>query len=133
MTLTRQTRLIAALHAVKVAGVGDYLASAAEAEDEREALFFVESAEMLLTEHKAAPFASVLTDSRSMVARRANGDVVALLPVDWLRKTSALSEQARELADRARKELGAKTLRVKLTGRMSEAAGRELTRIGWQQ
>jgi hypothetical protein len=132
MTLSRQARLIAALHAVKVPGVGDYVASAAEAEDEREALFFVESAEMLLTEHKASPFASVLTDSRSIVARRANGEVVALLPVDWLRHTAALSEQAQELAARARKELGAKTLRVKLSGRLSEAAGRELTRIGWQ-
>src|SRR6185436_19579208 len=51
-TLTSQTRFIAALHTVKVEGTADYVDAAAAAEDEREALFFVESAEMLAGLHK---------------------------------------------------------------------------------
>ena len=133
LTLTMQTRLIAALHAVKVPGVGDYLASAAEAADEREALFFVESAEMLMAEHKAAPVASVLTDSRAILAKRASGEGVLLLPIDWLRQSASATAQAKELASRAKAELGATSLRLKLTGRTSDAAARELAALGWKR
>ena len=133
LTLTMQTRLVAALHAVKVPGVGDYLASAAEAADEREALFFVESAEMLMAEHKAAPVASVLTDSRAILAKRASGEGVLLLPIDWLRQSASSTAQAKELASRAKAELGATSLRLKLTGRTSDAAARELTALGWKR
>ena len=54
-TLTMQTRLIAALHAVKVMGCADYVDTAADADDEREALFFVESAEWLVGLNKTEP------------------------------------------------------------------------------
>jgi hypothetical protein len=133
LTLTMQTRLIAALHAVKVPGAGDYLASAAEAADEREALFFVESAEMLMAEHKAAPVAAVLTDARAILAKRASGEGVLLLPIDWLRQTAMATSQAKELASRAKAELGATSLRLKLTGRISDAAARELAALGWKR
>ena len=133
LTLTMQTRLIAALHTVKVPGVGDYLASAAEAADEREGLFFVESAEMLMAEHKAAPVASVLTDSRAILAKRASGEGVLLLPIDWLRQSATATSQAKELASRAKTELGASSLRLKLTGRITDAAAKELTALGWRR
>ena len=86
-TLTLETRIIGALHAVRVPGAGAYLETAAEAADEREALFFVESAEMLRDLHKASPVTAVLDDVRALVARLRSGEAVALLPFDWLRRS----------------------------------------------
>jgi hypothetical protein len=88
-TLTMQTRLIAALHAVKVKGGADYVDTAADAEDEREALFFVESAEMLAGLHETEPVSALLGDSRGVVARR-GPRAIALLPVDWVRWTEEI-------------------------------------------
>jgi hypothetical protein len=108
-TLTMQTRLVAALHAVRVPGAADYLATAAEAEGEREALFYVESAEMLQRFHANSPVASMLPDSRAVVARMPAGQAVALLPFDWLRRSDAT------------------------TGKVTERAARDLVTVGWQQ
>ena len=54
-TLTSQTRFIAALDAVKAKGLVAFVDTAAKADGERSALFFVESAEMLQRAHAAAP------------------------------------------------------------------------------
>lgn len=132
-TLTMQTRIVAALRTVNVPGVGDYLTSAAEAEDDREALFFVESAEMLQTSHEALAVASVLTDSRAVVARRADGTATALLPLDWVRDSAATRAQFVELAERARKELGATSLRIVVGGTTTPAAAAAFATAGWRQ
>lgn len=132
-TLTMQTRLIAALTAVNVPGTGDYLASAAEAADEREALFFVESAELLQREHAASPVAAVLTDSRALVARRPAGEVLALLPLDWVRASASTTDEFGELARRAKDELGATSLRLVVTGTVSEPAAAALAAFGWRR
>jgi hypothetical protein len=105
-TLTMQTRLIAALHAVRVPGCADYVASAAEASTDREALFFIEGAEMLQAAHAESRVTSILADSRTVVARRPSGEVVALLPLDWVRYSDTGAATLREMATRA-KELGA--------------------------
>ncbi len=132
-TLTMQTRLVGALATVKVPGTGDYLASAAEATDEREALFFVESAEMLQREHETAAVATVLTDSRALVARRASGETVVVLPLDWIRADEATTAEFRELARRAKDELGATSLRLRVSGTMTEAATAALASTGWRR
>jgi hypothetical protein len=131
MTLTSQTRLIAALHAVRAAGCGDYVETAAGSRSEREALFFVESAEMLEKWHAREAVTSVLTDSRALVAKTRSGKGVALLPLDWIRWTDATETAVRDLTSRARQGLGAKELQIALTGRASEDATRELTALGW--
>jgi hypothetical protein len=133
LTLTAQTRLLSALHAVNVPGAGDYVASAAEAGDEREALFFVESAEMLPILHASSPVTSVLLDSRALVARLAMGEAVALLPLDWLRWTAAGAGEFREMATRAREELQATSLRLEVSGQVTERATRELAGLGWRR
>jgi hypothetical protein len=130
-TLTMQTRFIAALHAVPVPGVGDYLESAAEAEDEREALFFVESAEMLQVRHAQTPVASVLTESRAIVARHPDGRTVALLPLDWVRRSDPTTTEFKELAERARRELGATALTLEVSGTVTPAAAKDLASVGW--
>jgi hypothetical protein len=129
-TLTSQTRFIGALHAVKVKGCADYVDAASEAADEREALFFVESAELLAAAHKAAPVSAILEDSRALVAKTGT-TAVALLPVDWFHWTEALQKASTELSARARQELGAAALEARLTGATSPGAREGLKAAGW--
>ncbi len=132
-TLTLQTRIIAALRVVNVPGCGDYLASAAEAGDAREALFFVESAELLQQQHETSPVAVVLTDSRALVAKLPAGEALALLPLDWVRQSAETTVEFGELARRAREELGVTSLRLRVSGKVSPAAADTLARAGWRQ
>jgi hypothetical protein len=132
-TLTMQTRIIAALRTVNVPGVGDYVVTAAEAEDDRDALFFVESAEMLQAQHEASATASVLADSRAIVVKRADGTATALLPLDWLRDSASTRAQFAELAERSRRELGATSLRLVVAGTVTPAAAAALETAGWRR
>jgi hypothetical protein len=129
-TLTMQTRLIAALDGVKVKGCADYVESAADADDEREALFFVESAEWLAGLNKTEPVSSILGDSRAIVAKTGTR-AVALLPVDWVRWKEDLQKTTAELAARARRELGATALEMRVTGTVTAAAKAGLRAEGW--
>ena len=101
-TLTGQTRFIEALYTVKAKGCADYVAAAAEATSEREALFFVESAEMLQGLHKARPVTALLEDSRALVAQTQAG-AVALLPLDYVYWTEKFAKATVEIAGRARR------------------------------
>jgi hypothetical protein len=129
-TLTMQTRLIAALHEVKVKGCADYVDTAADADDEREALFFVESAEWLAGMNKAEPVSALLSDSRAIVAK-VGTRAVALLPVDWVRWTEEIQRVTSEFAARAKPELGATALEMRITGTATEAAKARLRSEGW--
>ena len=129
-TLTSQTRFIAALHAVKAKGCADYVDAAAEAANEREALFFVESAELLAGLHKTQPVTAVLEDSRAMIARTGT-TAVALLPLDWVRWTERLQKSAIEIASRAKQELGAGTLELRVSGTVTPTAKAGLGASGW--
>jgi hypothetical protein len=130
-TLTLHTRLATALSAVKAKGSADYAAAAAEADTEREALFFVESVELLRHLHAKASVAAILTDSRALVAKTQDGRGVALVPVDGIYWNEAGAEAVREAGARAKKELGATRLELHLTGRVSEVAKREVAALGW--
>ena len=130
-TLTYQTRLIGALHAVGAKGSADYVATAAEARSEREALFFIESAVMLQKWHARDPIKALLTDSRALVALSRRGSAIALLPLDWVRWTQATDRAVTQMGERVRKELGAKALTAVLTGRASERTTSEMRRLGW--
>jgi hypothetical protein len=130
-TLTRQTRLATALGAVKAGGVADYVESAAGAASDREALLFVESAEMLQSWHARERVSAVLTDSRAMVAAFGGGRVRALLPLDWVPWTADTEKAVAQIGDRARKELKATSLELVASGRASGRAQRELPRAGW--
>jgi hypothetical protein len=130
-TLTYQTRLIAALRVVDVSGVADYVRTATDATSEREALFFVESAEMLQQTHAREAVAGILTDSRALVAGGADGRARALLPLDWVSWTAATRTALKELTARVRQELRATRLEIAITGRASERALREFAKLGW--
>ncbi len=130
-TLTYQTRLVTALRPVNVGGVADYVRTAAEATSEREALFFVESAEMLQRWHAREPVLRVLTDSRAMVAVSAGGRARGLWPLDWIAWTGSTPAVLHQISSRARTELGATRLELDLTGRASDRAVGEFKKLGW--
>jgi hypothetical protein len=130
-TLTLHTALAGNLHQVNVPGVADYVATAAEADAERTGIFFAESAGMLARLHKQAPVAAVLTDSRALVAKTKDGRAVVLLPVDWVQWTAAYEKALAEVERRAKAELGATKLELRMTGRMSEVAKKEMAARGW--
>lgn len=130
-TLTLQTRLIAALYAVKAQGCGDYVLSAVDSKTERQALFTVESAELLQKLHAQAPVAAVLTDSRALVAKTQQGEAVVLLPLDWVRLTGSASATLAEIATRAKGELGATRLRLQVTGTITPQAAQAFEAAGW--
>jgi hypothetical protein len=130
-TLTYQTRFAAALDAVKAKGGADYVDTASRAQAEREALFYVESAEMLARFHAATPVTQVLSDSRAMVAKAGDGRAVALVPVDWIAWTEPYAKAVAEIGERSKKELGATGLELRLTGRMSDRAKQETKALGW--
>jgi hypothetical protein len=130
-TLTLYTRFAENLSAVSVPGAADYAATAAEADAEREAMFFVEGVEMLARYHKATPVAALLADSRALVAKTKDGRAVVLLPVDWVRWTEAYDKSLSEVERRVKSELGATKLELRMTGTMSAVAKKEMASRGW--
>jgi hypothetical protein len=130
-TLTLQTRLAQSLGAVNVKGCADYVATAAEADTEREAAFFAESAAMLERAHAKAGVTQVLGDSRAMVAKTKDGRALVLLPVDWVPWTEPVDKASAELVRRAKAELGASKIEMQTTGRVSDAAKKELAARGF--
>jgi hypothetical protein len=132
MTLSYETRLIAALHALKLPGSADRVAATAASRHEREALFHVESAELLQRQHGRTAFSALLTDSHATVAAAENGQAFALLPIDWLRWTATAESTLREIDARARRELKARTLVIVLTGEASGTASKELAARSWK-
>jgi hypothetical protein len=131
-SLSLHTRLAASLFAVKAPGCADYVATAAEADSEREALFFVESAEMLARFHATVPVSALLPDSRALVAKTREGRAVVLLPLDWVRWSQAYDQALAEITKRAPAELQASGLELRTTGKLSAMARKETTGRGWR-
>jgi hypothetical protein len=129
-TLTSQTRLATALGRVQVPGSADYVAAAARASGEREALFFVESAELLQRMHAAEPLTAVMTDSRALVAAR-GARAIVVLPLDYLRSTAETRQVMTEIDARARAELRATSIEVQTTGRVSDRLRGEMAAMNW--
>ena len=70
---------------------------------------------MLQALHAKSKVASVLTDSKTLVAKLPTGKAIAFLPVDWVRETSAASAVMREIGYRAKAELGATSLAIQVS------------------
>ena len=129
-TLTSQTRFIAALDAVKAKGLVAYVDTAAKADGERSALFYVESAEMLHRAHAAAPITAILDDSQVVVARQGS-HALMLLPLDYVRSTARSQEVLADVNARLKRELGVTRMEVRLSGQASERMRAEITGLGW--
>jgi hypothetical protein len=130
-TLTLHTRLVTALRQVNPKGGADYVATAADSANDREALFFTQSAEMLQLLHEKSPVAAVLPDSRAMVAKTKDGLGFVLLPVDYIRWTEFIEKALGEIAGRAKAELGVTKLELRTTATVSPTAKKELAARGF--
>jgi hypothetical protein len=130
-TLTYQTLFIDALYTVKAKGSAAYVDTASEAETEQQAVFFTESAQMLKKLDAANGFTAILPETRALVAKAKDGRAVALVPVDYLGWTASLNKAAIEIGERAKKELGATSLELQTSGRMSDLASRKMQALGW--
>ena len=131
LTLTMQTRILAALHPVKPVNVADFFETVIDARSEREAIFHVHSAEMLHELHARSPVRAILIDSRAMVAVTKAGEGVVLLPLDWLRETRTAVATMTEIAERARTELGATSLRIETDAHITPRARAAFSKAGW--
>ena len=89
-------------------------------------------AELLQRFHATAPVTALLTDSRALVAKTKKDErAIALVPVDWVQWTDAFAKAATQAGARAQKELGATKLELRLIGRISAVAKKELAALGW--
>jgi hypothetical protein len=131
MTPTHWVRTITALYAVRAKGSADYIDTAADAKSEREALFLSESAVMLQKLHTQSPVEAILTDTRVMIAKTKDGRAIALLPGDYMPWTEKLDHGSKELGERVRTELGAKSAEIFIQGEVSPRARQELKTAGW--
>ena len=125
-----QTRFIAALHAVKVKGCGSYVDTAEDAQNERQVVFFTESAELLQLFHAKTPVTAILPDSRALVATTQDGRAVILLAVDYIRWSEAFEKSLKEILGRAKSELGASRVELHMTGFASAGAKQQLKALG---
>jgi hypothetical protein len=129
-SLGYQTRFITALSAVKVKGCGSYVDTAEEAQNERQVVFFTESAELLQRFHAKTPVSAILPDSRAVVAKTADGRAVILLAVDFIRWTEPFEKSLKEILERSKSELGASRYELQLTGFASPGARQQLKALG---
>jgi hypothetical protein len=130
-TLGYQTRFIAALDAVKAKGSGSYVDTAEGAENESQVVFFTESAELLQRFHQTDPVEAILPDSRAIVAKTKDGRAVVLVAIDYFAWTEVAEKAVKEVSARAKAELKANALELRLTGRVSDLAKQRLKALGW--
>jgi len=129
-TLGYQTRFISALSAVKAKGCGSYVDTAEEARNERQVVFFTESAELLQRFHAKTPVVEILPDSRAVVAKTQDGRAVILLAVDFIRWSEPFEKSLKEILERSKKELGASRFELQMTGFASPGARTQLKALG---
>jgi hypothetical protein len=129
-TPSYSTRLIGALHKVKAPGCGAYVDTAEEAENERQVVFFTESAELLGRFHAQSPVTAILPDSKAVVAKTKDGRGVILLALDYVRWTEAFEKNLKEIQGRAKPELGVPVVELRMTGRASARAKEAMKPLG---
>jgi hypothetical protein len=129
-TLGYQTRFVTALSQVKAKGCGSYVDTAEEAQNERQVVFFTESAEMLQRFHAKTKASAILPDSRAVVAKTADGRAVILLAVDYIRWSDTFEKSLKEILARGKSELGATKFELQLTGFASAGAKQQLKALG---
>jgi hypothetical protein len=65
------------------------------------------------------------------VAKLPSGQALALLPLDWVRVSGTAKKQLTEMGARAKAELGATSLALRVSGQVTERATREYAALGW--
>lgn len=131
-SLTRQTRLIAALDSLKgLPGRSGFVERAARVTSEIHAQFFQEAAELMEIFHRRqTALVRLLPEAGGAGALAKGNRVVQLLPVDYMVWTEDLATHADRITNQAR-TLSPASREVWLTGQVSDRARDELRGRGW--
>ncbi len=132
--LARKTLLIASLNALPgVPGRAEYVARAADVEDEAGAQYYVDSAVLLdLFNRKQAPIESIVPDLPGACFAAKGGRFVCGFPLDYVVWTEGVATYMDLLAKRAEADFPKATRELWLTGRVSPRMAQELETHGWK-
>jgi hypothetical protein len=131
-TPSLSTVFVSALDAVRARGLTAYVEAASLAQTERDARFYTESAVLLQRLHGENPVEAALTGVKTMVVRTRDGRAIVLAPIDWLSWTAEFQKTLSSATERSRRELGASSLEMRLTGKASPEASRQIAALGWK-
>ena len=131
-TLTWETVLVWALHQLGDApGIGAFVARAAEARTEDEALFYTESAALLNEFHQEKGTIFELVPGANAIAKLSGNRIAYLVPIDHMVWTEELETYiTNEIAWMKEHHAGA-SIEVWLTGETSDRVASELRARGW--
>ncbi len=121
-TLTWLTNGLAALEGV--VGRADIIGFAATAKSEAEARFIATAVNMLAAAHATTPLATIGAHG-TLIGHTRGGAVIVAAPVDYVAWTQGVATFANRV------DLKAPERQIKLTGRLSPRAAKELAALGW--
>ena len=131
-TLTWQTLLVASLYALGNApGVGDYVAHAAEARTEGEALFYTESAALLDTFHQEKGTVYEIIPGMNAIAKLGANRIAYLVPVDYMVWTEELQKFVDGEIEWLNDHYPEAVVEVWLTGESSPLVKKDLRARDW--
>lgn len=131
-TPSLSTVFVTGLYAVRPKGAASYFEAASRAQSERDVRFYTESAFLLQRLHGESPVEAVLTGTKAMVARTRDGRAIVLAPIDWIPWSAEFQKALSSLTERSRKELAATSFELRLTGKASPLAARQIAAAGWK-
>ena len=132
-TLSRLTLLTTALHDLgDVPGRADFVAQAAEADSEEQAIYFTQSALLMFGFHeKFGPAQELAAHVTGAALLTGEGRLVHLSPIDHVVWTQELENYEREASSAARQHHPHAERKLWLTGTASERVHMELEQRGW--
>ena len=131
-TLTWKTVLVASLYALGNApGIGDFVAHAAEAQTEDEALFYTESAALLDTFHQEKGTVYEVIPGMNAIAKLGANRIAYLVPIDYMVWTEELQKYVDGEIEWLSGHYADESVQVWLTGESSPLVKKELRARGW--
>jgi len=131
-TLTWQTVLVASLYSLGDApGLGDFVAHAAEAKTEAEAVFYTESAALLDTFHQEKGTVYEIIPGMNAIAKLGANRIAYLVPIDYMVWTEELQKYVEGEIEWLGEHYPDETVEVWLTGESSPLVKKELRARGW--
>jgi len=128
------TMLVGELDSMKkVKGRDEFVAAASLASDHRVAVFYGNMARMMAGYHtNVSPVESIGRLAGTPCARKKDGAVVLLVPVDYVVRTAEVEGKLKRIDDAIGKAGGAKDKELWITGMADESARKMLSDGGWK-
>jgi hypothetical protein len=133
-TPTLQTQLVSSLFALEnVDDRESFIQMAVLAENESEARFYQQSAELLAAFHNEQhKFNFLIPDLKVAAGKTSEGDIIVLLPVDYLVLTAEFKKITSAIDRQSKQHLKADNIQLWLCGKVSPKTRAQLSQLGWQ-